>query len=73
MSDETKVKEESKKKGGGLFKGMKSEFNKIVWPDREAVVKKTTAVVIVTIILGIIIALVDGALRFGMDKILTLG
>lgn len=70
MSEEAKSKKKVKK---SLFKGMKSEFKKIVWPDRDDVIKKTTAVVIVTIIVGIIISLLDSALKFGMDKILMIG
>jgi preprotein translocase subunit SecE len=71
MSEDVKVK--SKEKKGGLWRGMKSEFKKIVWPDKEAVAKKTTAVIIVTIILGIIIALLDNVVKYGMDRIFTLG
>ena len=29
------------------YAGLKAEFNKIVWPDKDSVTKQTTAVVIV--------------------------
>ncbi len=52
------------------FKGLKSEFKKIIWPDKESLVKQSTAVVVITIILGIIIALVDLCVNYGIKFIL---
>ena len=40
------------------YAGLKAEFNKIVWPDKDSVTKQTTAVVIASVILGLIIALI---------------
>ena len=36
-------------------KNLKAEFKKIIWPDKKTIVKETAAVVIVTIILGLVI------------------
>ncbi|HIT89220.1 MAG TPA: preprotein translocase subunit SecE [Candidatus Merdenecus merdavium] len=49
------------------FKGFKSEFKKIVWPDKKSLVKQTTAVVSISIILGLIITFLDYVLKFGVD------
>lgn len=65
--------ERTAKKKGGFFKALKAEFKRIVWPDKEKVIKETTAVVIVTILLGAIIALLDFVIKFGIDKIIQLG
>ena len=65
--------EKTAKKKGGFFKSLKAEFKRIIWPDKEKVIKETTAVVIVTILLGAIIALLDFAIKFGLDKIIQLG
>ena len=43
---ETTGTEKAPKKS--FFKGLKAEFNKIVWPDQETVGKQTFAVVAVT-------------------------
>ena len=51
------------------FKGLKSEFKKIVWPDKESLAKQTVAVVIITAILSLIIALLDAVVKFGIDVI----
>ena len=48
---ETTGTEKAPKKS--FFKGLKAEFNKIVWPDQETVGKQTVAVVAVTAALGI--------------------
>ena len=52
------------------FKGLKSEFKKISWPDKETLVKESAAVIVITVILGIVIALVDMAVNSGVDLIL---
>ena len=41
------------------FKGLDAEFKKIIWPDKQTLVKETAAVVSVSVVLGAIIALVD--------------
>ena len=52
------------------FKGIKSEFKKIIWPDKESLVKQTAAVIVVTVMLGLIIAFLDWVLEFGIGFIL---
>ncbi|BBF44477.1 preprotein translocase subunit SecE [Lachnospiraceae bacterium KM106-2] len=52
------------------FKSLKSEFSKIVWPEKDALVKQTGAVVIASIILGVIIAVVDAGFNAGIDLLL---
>ncbi len=52
------------------FKGLKSEFKKIIWPDKESLAKQSVAVVVITIILGIVIALVDFCVNSGIKLIL---
>ena len=42
-----------------FFKGVKAEFNKIIWPTREDIIKQTTAVVVVSAITCALIALLD--------------
>ncbi len=49
------------------FKGLSKEFKKIIWPDRMTIAKQTAAVVSVSVILGIIIAVVDFVARYGVD------
>ena len=63
---------ETSKKKGSFFKGVKAEFKKIAWPDKTTLAKESTAVVVISVILGAIIALVDMAIKFGLDKILGL-
>ncbi len=60
----------TKAKKNSFFKGLKIEFNKIIWPDRETVGKQTAAVVACSIALGLIIALLDLIIKFGLSFIL---
>ena len=61
MGENTKTQKKS------WFKGLKAEFNKIVWPDKNTLTKQTTAVVAVSVILGALIAVIDAALKYGID------
>ena len=49
------------------FKGVNSEFKKIIWTDKKTVAKQTAAVVSVSVVLGLIIAIVDFAAQYGVD------
>lgn len=75
MQDEPKKTEESAtkstKKKGGVIQAMKAELHRIVWPDKDTIIKETTAVVVSTIILGIIIAILDLLIKTGLDKIFS--
>ena len=53
-----------KEKKPSFFKGLKTEYKKIVFADKETVAKQTVAVV-----LGVIIAVVDLIVRFGIEFI----
>ena len=52
--------------------GLKAEFKKIIWPTREDIQKETTAVVVVSIILGAIIAMLDFLIQNGVDFLVNL-
>ena len=64
------MSENNKTKGSFLsdfYKGLKIEFKKISWPDKTVLGKQTLAVTAVTIVVGIIIALIDMAIRYGVN------
>ncbi len=50
-----------------FFKGVKAEFNKIIWPTREDIIKQTTAVVVVSAITCALTALLDIGFETGMN------
>lgn len=62
---ETVSNEKAPKKD--FIKGLKAEFNKIVWPDQETLTKQTIVVVITTVVLGIAIAILDLIIKFGLN------
>ena len=39
------------------FTGLSAEFKKIIWPEKQSLVRQTTAVIAVSVVLGLIIAL----------------
>lgn len=63
MGETVKTKKQKK----SWFKGLKAEFKKIIWPDQKSLTKETAAVVIVSLVLGVIISIVDLVARFGIE------
>lgn len=54
-----KTAEKGKK---SFWQGVKAEFNKIVWTDRNTLIRQTAVVVVVTAILGVIISVMDAGI-----------
>ncbi len=54
------------------FSGLKQEFSKITWTDRKSVVRQTIAVVAVSVVVGLIIAVLDWMIQYGVDFLLGL-
>ncbi|MDO5336628.1 MAG: preprotein translocase subunit SecE [Eubacteriales bacterium] len=52
------------------FQGLQSEFKKIVWTDKDTLMKQTVAVVAITAILTIIVSAFDSAVLGGLNLIL---
>lgn len=71
MGDTANTNEKAPKKS--FFKGIKSEFKKIIWPDKEYLAKQSAAVVVISVVLGIVISIIDLGIKFGVDKILKIG
>ena len=54
------------------FAGLKAEFKKIIWPTKESLARQTTAVVIVSVVLGLIITLLDTLIQYGVNFLVNL-
>ena len=65
---ETEKLEKAPKKS--WFAGLKAEFKKIIWPNKERLSKEASLVVVVSIILGILIAILDMVLQYGIQFII---
>ncbi|MCR5255827.1 MAG: preprotein translocase subunit SecE [Acetatifactor sp.] len=63
---------ESTEKRPGFFKGVKQEFKKIVWPDKESTFKQSVAVVCISVVMGIIIAIIDYVAQVGVNFLTSL-
>ncbi len=55
-----------KQKRPGFFSGVKSEFKKIAWPDRRETLKQSVAVVAISVVMGVIIAIIDYFVKNGV-------
>ena len=48
-------------------KAEKTKFRKIIWPDKTELGKETVAVAVVSILLGVLIAVVDFVVQYSID------
>ncbi|MBR6627889.1 MAG: preprotein translocase subunit SecE [Lachnospiraceae bacterium] len=61
-----------KQKRPGFFAGVKSEFKKITWPDRQSTVKQSIVVFCIALVVGIIIAILDFFIQYGVNFITSI-
>ena len=65
-------------KSGGTSKpvkfwdGVKAEFKKISWPDRQSTLKQSVAVVAISVVVGVIIAVLDYFIQYGVNFLTSL-
>lgn len=50
-----------------FFEGVKAEFKKISWPDRQSTFKQSVAVVAISVVVGLIIAVLDYIIQYGVN------
>ena len=50
-----------------FFSGLSAEFKKIIWPDNKSLARQTAAVVAVSVVMGLVIALLDFVIQYGVD------
>lgn len=60
-------------KKDSFWKGIKTEFNKISWPDKTETVKESVAVLCVSVVLGLVITLLDTIIQFGINFLTSIG
>ena len=56
-----------KQSGLSFFRGVKAEFKKVVWPDRKSTFKQSVAVVAISVVVGVIIAIIDYIAKYGVN------
>ena len=66
VKSEKPVKKDAAKKTS-FFKALKAEFKKITWPDRESTFKQSVAVVAISVVVGVIIAILDYIIQYGVN------
>ena len=49
------------------WKGLKAEWKKIIWPSKSTLTKQTAAVIVVSVLLGIIITIIDIIAKYGIE------
>ncbi|MGN0376882.1 MAG: preprotein translocase subunit SecE [Suilimivivens sp.] len=69
MADSAKKEKASKP---SFFKGLKAEYKKIIWPDKDGVLKQSIAVVCISVVLGAVIAILDFLIQYGVDFLTSL-
>ncbi len=55
-----------------FWSGVKAEFGKIVWPNGKGAFRQSVAVILISVVSGLIIALIDFAAKSGVNWITSL-
>ena len=55
-----------------FWTGVKAEFGKIVWPNGKGAFRQSVAVILISVVAGLIIALIDFAAQSGVNWITSL-
>ena len=56
----------------GFVAGLKSEFSKIIWPNKETLGKQAVVVTLISVVLGGIIAVLDLVMQYAINLIIGL-
>ena len=62
----------SKKDRPSFWKGVKTEFKKVSWPDRQETFRQSVAVVAISVVVGVIIAVLDFLSQSGINFLTNL-
>ena len=62
----------TKEKKISVWSGVKAEFGKIVWPNGKGAFRQSVAVICISVVAGLIIALIDYAAKSGVNWITSL-
>lgn len=68
-----KIEKTEKTKKSGFLTGVKNELKFVKWPTKAALIRDTSAVLVISVLLGAVISLVDVVIKFGIDKLLGIG
>ena len=63
---------ENKAPKQSFFKGLSAEYKKIIWPDKKSLARQSAAVVAVSVVMGLVIALLDYIIQYGVDFLVGL-
>ena len=63
---------DSNEKKISFWTGVKADFGKVVWPNGNAAFRQSVAVIVISVVAGLIIALIDFAAKSGVNWITSL-
>ena len=55
-----------------FWKSVKAEFGKIIWPDKNGLLKQSAAVLGISIVVGLIITFLDTLIQYGINFLTAL-
>ena len=55
-----------------FWKSVKTEFGKIIWPNKNDLLKQSTAVLCISIVVGLIITFLDTLIQYGINFLTAL-
>ena len=62
---------ENKEQKQSFWEGVTAEFKKISWPERPDLIKQSIAVLCTSVVVGVIIAIIDTVVKYGINNFLV--
>ena len=72
MADNENKAAKSKDKKTSFWKGVKREWNKIVWIPRDEVGKKTGLVIVISLVMGVVITVIDSGAQYLVEWLMSI-
>ncbi len=72
MADNENKAVKTNDKKPSFWQGVKREWNKIMWPTRDDIVKRTSLVIVISLLMGILITVIDSAALYLIDLLMAI-
>jgi len=55
-----------------FWQGVKREWKKIMWPTKDDIVKRTSLVIVISLLMGVLITVIDSAALYLIDLLMAI-
>ena len=72
MADNENKAVKTNDKKPSFWQGVKREWKKIMWPTKDDIVKRTSLVIVISLLMGVLITVIDSAALYLIDLLMAI-